>query len=224
MKLKDISDLNGHNPLSMQAVSHNHTQSPLPLQTLGSAGHSSPLVMDELVCAIRENLKLKAAKSPIVSVQLTSRTGGTGCTCGSGATFTNGGRASRRVSPYSVPSRENRRPDTIRFGCACGASTTASGTIRGSGHSSRGGGGARPGRSAGQEDPYELLQALLRRGTLIQEAVRRLREPQTKAGNKAAVLARTPSSVESCASCDSNPPTSSGPASFLTTAAACAAT
>ncbi|OQR67835.1 hypothetical protein BIW11_02125 [Tropilaelaps mercedesae] len=198
MKLKDINDLSGHSPLSVQAVS--------------SGGHSSPHVMDELVSAIRENLKLKT-KSPIVSVFSSGRTR---CTCG-GAALAGGSRASRRVSPYSVPSRENRRPEGVR--CVCGASATAGGAVRGSGHSSRGGG---LGRNAGQENPYELLQALLRQGTLIQEAVRRLREPQTKAGKKDAVLARTPSSVESCASCDSNP-TAAGATSFLGTAA-CAAT
>lgn len=208
MKLKDINDLSGHSPvLSVQ------TQS--PLQALGSTGHTSPLAMDELVSAIRENLKLKA-KSPIVSVLSTS-TRRTTCTCGSVST-----RASRRVSPYSLPSRENRRPENAR--CICGAS--AGGAVRSSGHSSRGGSAVGPGRGAasGQEDPYELLQALLRQGTLIQEAVRRLREPQSKAGKKAAVLARTPSSVDSCASCDSNPPASTSTSNFLATAAACAAT
>ncbi|XP_003744581.1 uncharacterized protein LOC100899794 [Galendromus occidentalis] len=136
-----------------------------------SAGNTSP--MDELVSAIRENLKLKAP----VSLTGVCRS----CTS----------RTSRRVSPYSIPSKENRRDQ-----CSCRRVSS-------------------PRNQSEQEDPYELLQVLLKQGTLISEAVRRLQDPKRR-GTKNSQILGSPPSNDSCVSCDSN----SAPVAASTTTAA----
>lgn len=167
-----ISVLSDINPKADKLNNTVASGKPLTMTTTGA--------MDDLVSAIRENLKLKSH----------------GCrSCGGGVS-----RHSRRVSPYSITSRADsmRRASNDRCSCNCLSQRNPS-----------------P-RNSAPEDPYELLQVLLKQGTLISEAVRRLQDPQ-KSFSKPREILRSPSSVDSCVSCDSSP-TSSG---FM---AACAAT
>lgn len=110
------------------------------VESVLSPGNSTVLgktpEVEDLVSAIKENLKLKSQQQPCH-------------VCGQ--------QRHPRYSPYLIPKRTEASgvvpavPKDVRGTCA--------------NH-----------RQDADKDPYEMLQDLLRRGTLIQEAVRRLQE------------------------------------------------